>query len=160
MEEQEMADSGSLVQLRSQPSSQNYFILFFFNEFAKPALCAVLYLGRGRVCVPTPRVSVPRYPGCLCQVRAGAHYEANTGYVNSHSPAVLAHLLDFTDLLSQLLFLAVEVTLGDTFLICFTLTLSTNRYRLSMRNRCLHITNHLLLLLHQLAVADLPFVKI
>lgn len=82
------------------------------------------------------------------------------GYVDSCSPALLAHLLGFTDLLSQLLFLAVEVALGDTFLICFVLTLSTNQYCFSTRNRCLHITNHLLLLLHELAIADLPFVKI
>lgn len=80
--------------------------------------------------------------------------------MNSRSPALLSHLLGFTDLLSQLLFLAVEVALGEPFLICFVLTLSTNRYLLSTRHRCLHITNHLLLLLHQLAIADLPFVKI
>lgn len=128
-----------------------YFMLFLMSLRSLPPVQCCTWAGAG---------SVYRHPGCLCQAHAGAHYEANTDYVNSHSPAVLAHLLGFADLLSQVLFLAVEVTLGDTFLICFILTLSTNRYRLSMRNRCLHITNHLLLLLHQLAVADLPFVKI
>lgn len=68
---------------------------------------------------------------------------------------VLSTLLGLTDLLSQLLFLALEVALGETFLICSLLPLSTNCYRLSTRNTCLHLTNHLLLLLHQLAVAYL-----
>lgn len=93
-------------------------------------------------------------------MHTGANYKANDGHGNSYGPALLAHLLGFSDLLSQLLFLAVEITLGEMFLICFVLTFSTNCYGLSTRNRCLHITNHLLLLLHQLAIADLPFVKI
>lgn len=134
-----MADSGSLVQLHSQ-LPRTFLFNYYFSK-ARPLRNAARVQARG----PSPDT---------------ADDEADTGYASARSPAALPHLLGFADLLSQLLFLAVEVTPGDTFLVHFVLSLSTNRYGLSTRNRRLHITNHLLLLLHQLAMADLPFINI
>lgn len=114
---------------------------FSMNDFPKPALVPVQGL-----CMDTPALTA-------------AHHKANPSCVSSCSPTFLSHLPGFPDLLLQLLFPALEVILGDVFLIYFALSLCPIRYRLSVRNTRLHSPDQHLLLLQQLPMADLPFAK-
>lgn len=80
-----MADSSSLVQLHSQPASNNFFFLIILNYYFSKAC-------------PPCNVAPVQVQG-LCPDTTDD--EADTGYTNAHSPAILAFWVSLIFFLSS-----------------------------------------------------------